>query len=137
MRIKPIAFDYGKLAADQPDMKVEPQRKNVVLHNDRYTMWGEHIDPEKQIMMLTSLTVAREYSKDEKTNILTEWENYLHQYATDEQPEEIYARIQERNQKEQEKLNKAKEAADKAAAKAVEKATKLTSQTTNSTSEAV
>lgn len=128
MRIKPIAFNYGKLVADQPDLKVEPQRKNVVIHGKRYVMWGEHIDPEGQIMLLTSITVGREYSKDEKTNILTEWETYLHQYATDEQPEEIMARIQERNKKEEERLAKAKEQAEKAAAKAKEKADKLVSQ---------
>lgn len=125
MRIKPIAFNYGKLVEDQPDMVVDPQRKNVVVYNKRYTMWGEHIDPEGKIMMLTSITVGREYSKDEKTNILNEWETYLHQYACEEQPEEIMARIEERNKKEQERIEKAKEAAEKAAAKAKEKADQL------------
>lgn len=122
MRIKPIAFDYGKLVQDQPDMVVDPQRKNMVLTSKRYTMWGEHIDPENKIMMLTSITVSRDYSKDEKTNILNEWENYLHQYVVEEQPEEIYARIEERNKKEAERKQKEKERAEKMYAKLQEKA---------------
>lgn len=114
MRIKPIAFNYGELLNDMPDTEVLDQRKNVVLKNKRYTMWGEHIDPDNKIMMLTSISVSREYSKETKENILTEWENYLHQYATNEQPEEILAKIEEKAKKEAEARKKAEESARKA-----------------------
>lgn len=136
MRIKPIAFNYGNLVADMPDTVVDPQRKNVVLTSKRYTMWGEHIDPEGKIMMLTSITVSRDYGKDEKTNILNEWESYLHQYVVDEQPEEILARIEDRNKKEAEKQAKARESVEKAKQKAEEKLQKLNGQVNQGNNEA-
>ena len=127
MRIKPIAFDYGKFVQDYPDTEVKIHRKNVVVDNRFVGMWGENIDEENKIMALTSISVKREYSKETKETILELWYSILHQYAVDEQPEEIMKRIQEKAEKEAEKARKAAEAAKKAEEKtkaAQEKITK-------------
>ncbi|AEO93838.1 gp593 [Bacillus phage G] len=118
MKIKPIPFNYGLLVKDFPGTEVKVQRKNVVVDNDIIGMWGENIDEENQIMLLTNISVKREHSKNSKENLISLWESTFNQYATDEQPEEILARIQERQDKEAERMKKAEEAAKKAEEKA-------------------
>lgn len=118
MRIKPIAFNYGEFVKDMPNTEVKVQRKNVVLDNSIVGMWGENIDEENQVMLLTSISVKREHTKNTKETILELWESTLSQYATEDQPEEILARIQEKAQKEAERIKKAEELAKKADEKA-------------------
>ena len=121
MRLKnPIPFNYGLLQADFPNTEVQIKTKNVVVDNDIVGMWGENIDEENQIMLLTSISVKREHSKSTKETLIDLWESTLSQYATDEQPEEILARIQEKQEKEAEKKKRAEEAAKKAEEKAKE-----------------
>ena len=100
MRIKPIPFNYGELVKDMPETEVKIQRKNVVVDNKIVGMWGENIDPDNQIMLLTSIAVKREHTKGSKETITDLWESTLSQYAVEEQPEEILARIQEKAEKE-------------------------------------
>lgn len=107
MRINPISFNYGLLVEDMKGTSVQVLRTNVVLENDIFTMWGENIDQENQIMALKSISVKREHTKNSKETITDLWESTLNQYAIDEQPEEIMAKIQD-------KANKAAEAAKKA-----------------------
>ncbi|MNB91973.1 hypothetical protein D3C81_1018080 [compost metagenome] len=109
MRIKPVAFNYNQMAAEVTDLKVEIKRKNVVLSNERYTMWGELIDKDNGIMMLTSLALSRKYTKETKKTIFDEWKDFLNKFAA-ELPEEI-----SRKWEEQAKRNTVQEAADKSA----------------------
>jgi len=118
MKIKPIPFNYGDLMKDMPGTEVKVQRKNVVLDNNIFGMWGENIDEENQVMLLTSISVKREHTKNSKETLIDLWESTLSQYATDEQPEEILARLQEKEEKAAEARKKAEESARKAEEKA-------------------
>src|SRR6185312_2819397 len=114
MKIKPISFNYGLLEQDMKGTEVKVLRKNVVLENDIFTMWGENIDEENKIMALTSISVKREHTKNSKETITELWESTLNQYAVDEQPEEILAKIQDKADKAAEAAKKAEENAKKA-----------------------
>ncbi|MNV23426.1 hypothetical protein D3C71_1144380 [compost metagenome] len=109
MRIKPVAFNYKQMAAEVTDLTVDIKRKNVVLINEQYTMWGELIDKENGIMMLTSLALSRKYTKETKKTIFDEWKDSLHKYAA-ELPEEI-----SRKWEEQEKRRNTQQAANTSA----------------------
>lgn len=95
MRIKPVAFNYKEMKKQVPDLEITFGRKNVVLKNAKYTMWGEDLNREEGIMGLTSVSLSREFSKGTKQDIYSEWENFLGQFAA-ELPEEISAKLAER-----------------------------------------
>lgn len=99
MRIKPVAFNYKEMAKEVPDLQVEVKRKNVVVQNERYVMWGENIDQENGIMMLTSVSLSRKYTKETKQTIFDDWKNFLHKFAA-ELPEEISRKWNEQEEKE-------------------------------------
>jgi hypothetical protein len=98
MRIQPVAFNYKKLKEEMPDLQIDIKRKNVVVQNDRYVMWGENIDEENGIMMLMSVSLSRKYTKETKLDIFDEWKNFLHKFAA-ELPEEIKRKWNEREEK--------------------------------------
>lgn len=129
MKIKPIAFNYGELLKDMPNSEIKIQRKNVVIDNDILGMWGESIDEENQIMLLTSISVKREHTKNSKETLTDLWESHLNQYAVDDQPEEILNRVQEKETKALEAKKKAEENAKKAEAKAAEAKLKAETKT--------
>lgn len=101
MRIKPVLFNYLEMKKQVPDLEVTFGRKNVVLKNEKYTMWGEDIDREKGTMGLTSVSLSREFSKGTKQDIYTEWEGFLGQFA-EELPDEISTKLAERAKREEE-----------------------------------
>lgn len=100
MRIKPVAFNYKEMAKEVPDLQVDIKRKNVVVQNERYVMWGENIDQENGIMMLTSVSLSRKYTKETKQTIFDDWKNFLHKFAA-ELPDEIQRKWEEQEKKAQ------------------------------------
>lgn len=100
MRIKPVAFNYADMKKQVPNLEITFGRRNVVLKNEKYTMWGEDIDREKGIMGLTSVSLSREFSKGTKHDIYTEWESFLGQFS-EALPEEISAKLAERAKKQE------------------------------------
>ena len=107
MRIKPVAFNYKELAKELPDLQIDVKRKNVVVQNEKYVMWGENIDQENGIMMLTSVSLSRKYTKETKQTIFDDWKNFLHKFAA-ELPEEIQRKWNEEEEKEKARLQAAK-----------------------------
>lgn len=101
MRIKPVAFNYNEMKKQVPNLEITYGRKNVVLKNEKYTMWGEDIDRENGIMGLTSISLSRDFSKGTKNDIYSEWENFLGQFS-EALPEEISAKLAERAKKQEE-----------------------------------
>lgn len=124
MRINPVSFDYGKLLEDMPNTKVDVLRKNVVIDNEIFGMWGENIDEENKIMSLKSISIKREHTKSTKEDIVDLWESSLNQYFVEDQPEEIIAKVEAKARKEEERKKKAEEAAKKAEEKAKAAASK-------------
>lgn len=116
MKIKPVPFNYKDYVKDYPNTEVKVQRVNVVLDNDIVGMWGQKVDEEEGIMLLTSISMRRDHSKETKETLVDLWETTLNQYS--ETCEEMEQRIEEKRQKELERQQKAEEAARKAEEKA-------------------
>lgn len=94
-----VLFNYGKMnealkAAGQPELKIEVKRKNVVVYNDQYVMWGTNISEEKGLMELMSISLSRGSKKD----LHLHWEEFLHQFA-EESVEEFEAKAKEKRAK--------------------------------------
>jgi hypothetical protein len=130
MKIQPVFFNYGEFVNQEggaDKFKIHHEgRVNVLLQNERYTLFGELVDKEAKTMMLKDFSVRREYMNETKENLVTEWDSYLGQFA-DEEPAEItkkrekeQAADEKRKQREEEKAKKDLEKAEKALAKAKE-----------------
>lgn len=98
MRIDPVLFNYKKMKEQVPNLEIIYGRKNVILKNEQYTMWGENVDAQEGIMKLTSISLSREYYKGKKHDIYDEWASFLHQFAN-LVPKEIQIKLKRRDKR--------------------------------------
>lgn len=99
MRVEPTVFDYGAFMEAEgmtDDNIVYNGRKNIVIRNERYTIFGEVIDREGRVMRLRDIAVKRE----RKGDLVHEWETYLGRFAAAAEPAEIRVKRERRLERE-------------------------------------
>ena len=92
MKIQATVFNFKAFMAAE-GMTAEhvfyEGRKNMTIHNDNFTIFGEVTDKENGVMLAKDITVTREYMKVTGNDVLKAWDTYLKDFAPEGEPAEF------------------------------------------------